>query len=186
MRIIAGQFRSRSLVTPRGERTRPTTDRARESLFNVLSNLIDFEDIRVLDLFAGSGALGFEAISRGAANVVFVEKDRHAHEAILANAASLEVGDSIELIRGDVFKSIARLGQAFDLVFADAPYDEARARVELPESLMNSGMIRADSFIVLEHRSSDEILIPEAGKLFRRVEAGEAAFSIIVPKLLEN
>jgi tRNA1(Val) A37 N6-methylase TrmN6 len=91
MRIVAGEWRGRKLVAPKGEATRPTADRARETLFNMLnSRLGSFEDLRIADLFAGSGALGLEALSRGAAHVLFVEQDRAALDAIRANIAALD------------------------------------------------------------------------------------------------
>src|SRR5436305_4930827 len=98
MRIISGIFKSRKLLAPKGEATRPTSDRARESLFNVLNNLIDFDGISVLDLFAGSGAFAFEAISRGAEHALLVEKNPDAIAAIRKNAEDLEVQENIEII----------------------------------------------------------------------------------------
>src|SRR5438128_10981748 len=99
MRIISGIFKSRKLLAPKGDATRPTSDRARESLFNVMNNLIDFEGISVLDLFAGSGAFAFEALSRGAAHATLIEKNRNAIQAIKANAEELGVNSKIEIIQ---------------------------------------------------------------------------------------
>src|SRR5438046_2620552 len=104
MRIIAGRFRSRELLAPSGDATRPTTDRARESLFNVLANLMEFGGAHVLDLFAGSGALSFEALSRGAATVTLVEKNRKAIDAIQKNAEQLAVSSEIQIKPVDVFR----------------------------------------------------------------------------------
>ena len=120
MRIIAGAWRGRRLVTPKGMQTRPTADRTRETLFSMLvSRLGSFEALRVADLYAGSGALGFEALSRGAATCTFVENDRAAVEAIRANAATLGA-TGVEVMA----MSAARLPLAspFHLILADPPY----------------------------------------------------------------
>lgn len=119
MRIIAGKWRGRTIEAPHGQSTRPTADRVREALFSMLaSRLGSFEDLRIADLFAGSGALGFEALSRGAAHATFVESDATAADALRRNANKLgatvevRVGSALALPRSD----------PFDLVFADPPY----------------------------------------------------------------
>ena len=121
MRIVSGQWRGRPLVAPKGELTRPTADRTRETLFSMLvSRLGSFEGLRIADLYAGSGALAFEALSRGAAYALLIENDRAALDAIAANAARLGTAAAIE-VRA---MSAARLPRqaAFDLIFADPPY----------------------------------------------------------------
>lgn len=121
MRVIAGAWRGRPLVAPPGEATRPTADRTRETLFSMLvSRLGGFDDLRVADLFAGSGALGIEALSRGAAHVTFVETDRAALQAIKRNVETLGAGDRADIRAG----SALQLPPAapFDLVLADPPY----------------------------------------------------------------
>ena len=127
MRIIAGAWRGRKLVAPKGQQTRPTADRTRETLFSMLtSRLGSFEDLRVADLYAGSGALGLEALSRGAGQCTFVENDRAAVEAIRANAASLgAIGTDVMAM------SAARLPNAtpFHLILADPPYAEGSGSV---------------------------------------------------------
>ena len=120
MRIIAGQFRGRPLQAPAGSATRPTADRVREALFSMLaSRLGSFEGLRVADLYAGSGALGLESISRGAAHASFVENDSKAQAAIRANAAKLGASDT-RVIGGSAL-SLPR-SDPFDLIFADPPY----------------------------------------------------------------
>ena len=120
MRIVAGEFRGRRLVAPRGVLTRPTADRVREALFSMLG---DVSGARVLDLYAGSGALGIEAISRGAGSAVFVERDPRAVAAIERNLESL--GLEQEVLRQDAVRFLARAEGTFDLVFVDPPYDSA-------------------------------------------------------------
>ena len=121
MRIIAGKWRGRAIDAPPGNSTRPTADRVRETLFSMLaSRLGSFEDLRVADLFAGSGALGFEALSRGAASVTFVENDTHAAAVIRSNAERLGVSGQMQMVRGSVL-ALPR-SAPFDLIFADPPY----------------------------------------------------------------
>ena len=119
MRIIAGNLRGRPLQSPAGAGTRPTADRARETLFSMLASRIgSFDDLAVADLFAGSGALGFEALSRGAARATFVESEPNAAAAIARNAATF--GVSVDILRGSALALPRR--EPFDLIFADPPY----------------------------------------------------------------
>ena len=132
MRVVAGAFRSRILKAPAGSQTRPTTDRARETLFNILGNIFSFEGIRVLDLFAGSGALAIEALSRGAREAVFVEKDHRAIDAIKQNVNALELNTCARISSLDVYLFLKKEASSYDLIFADAPYDDVRALTESP------------------------------------------------------
>jgi 16S rRNA (guanine966-N2)-methyltransferase len=118
MRVVAGELRGRRLRAPRGVRTRPTADRVREALFSMLG---DVGGARVLDLYAGSGALGIEAISRGAASTVFVEQDPRAVDAIERNLESLGLDELV--VRDDALRFLGRAEGTFDLVFCDPPYD---------------------------------------------------------------
>ena len=132
VRIIAGEFKGRRIKTPASDKVRPTGDRVREAWFNILQGSI--EGARVLDLFAGSGALGFEALSRGAAAVDFVEQHTASLATIRDNAASLNVADQVTIHRTDAMRFTERLqAGAYDLAFADPPYagDEAARLVAL-------------------------------------------------------
>jgi 16S rRNA (guanine966-N2)-methyltransferase len=121
MRIIAGEWRGRPLIAPPGRSTRPTADRVRETLFSMLaSRLGTFEGLRVADLFAGSGALGFEALSRGAAAATFVDADPAAAAAIRANAGTLGATDRVTILGGSALA--LPKAEPFDLIFADPPY----------------------------------------------------------------
>jgi 16S rRNA (guanine966-N2)-methyltransferase len=120
VRVVAGQFRGRRLQAPRGMRTRPTADRVREALFSMLG---DVGGARVLDLYAGSGALGIEALSRGAASALFVERDPRAAAVVERNLASLGLEERV--VRQDALRFLARAKGPFDLVFCDPPYDSA-------------------------------------------------------------
>ena len=120
MRVVAGEFRGRRLAAPRGIRTRPTADRVREALFSILGEV---SGARVLDLYAGSGALGIEALSRGAESAVFVERDPRAVAAIERNLESLGLKQTV--LKQDAVRFMARGEGTFDLVFCDPPYDSA-------------------------------------------------------------
>jgi 16S rRNA (guanine966-N2)-methyltransferase len=127
MRIVAGRLGGRRLATPRGTLTRPTSDRVREALFAVLG---DVDRARVLDLFAGSGALGIEALSRGAAHATFVDADPAAVAAVRRNLDDLELHDFSDVQRGDArafLRNAQRAGRHYDLVFVDPPYRRAAA-----------------------------------------------------------
>lgn len=125
MRIIAGHAHGQRLKAPRGLRTRPTSARARESIFSRLAVRIDFTGVRVLDIFAGSGSLGIESLSRGATHVTFVDSSRDAAAVIRANLAHLELVDRARIVVSDVRRALSDLGrehESFDLVFVDAPF----------------------------------------------------------------
>ena len=157
-RIVAGAARGRQLaVPPRG--TRPTTDRVRESVFNVLAARLDFEGLRVLDLFAGSGALGLEALSRGARSVLFIESDRRAAEVIDRNIAT--VGLSGTAVRRGAVAAVLGAGTAIpmDLVFADPPYEIGNTEVESVLSALGSrGWLASGAVAVVERSASSPSL----------------------------
>lgn len=125
-RIIAGQARGRRLAVPPGRRVRPTTDRVRESVFSMLGSMDLVVGARVLDLFAGTGALGLEALSRGAAEAVFVERDRAALAALRANIGTCGFGSRARVVASDAERFLAAGGTAPDLVLADPPYRYGR------------------------------------------------------------
>jgi len=150
MRIVAGEFRGRQLSTPSGDATRPTAARAREALFAILR---DLSDERVLDLYAGSGALGLEALSRGAEHVVLVESSKAAQRAIRENLLALGVGTRATLLplRAEAsFKALERLGP-FSLVFADPPWADAQAALGVLEKLAEYSLLAPAARLVLEH-----------------------------------
>lgn len=152
MRIIAGQWRGRRLQPLKGKGVRPTTDRVRESWMAALGDAV--MEARILDLFAGSGALGLEALSRGALQVTFVEKTRGALQALQGNVEALGAGDRCHVVRGDAMAFVRRLGPSdFDLVLADPPYD-TRFATELLMLFANKPFARA---IWVEHRSKEPV-----------------------------
>jgi 16S rRNA (guanine966-N2)-methyltransferase len=154
LRVVAGKFKGRRLSAPRGTRTRPTADRVREALFSMLG---DVGGARVLDLYAGSGALGIEALSRGAEGVVFVERDAQALAAIERNLAA--VGAEATVVRQDVMRFLARADGAFDLVFCDPPYDSA-SRLAGPLADRLPALIAEDARIVTESDKRNPLVLP--------------------------
>ena len=154
MRVVAGEFKGRRLHAPRGARTRPTADRVREALFSMLGEV---SGARVLDLYAGSGALGIEALSRGAESATFVERDRQALAALRRNLEA--VGANAEVIARDVGRFLARPAGTFDLVFCDPPYDEAsRVAAKLSEAL--PATLEENARIVTESDKRNPLLLP--------------------------
>jgi 16S rRNA (guanine966-N2)-methyltransferase len=154
MRIIAGQWRGRPIVAPKGDATRPTADRTREALFSMLvSRIGSFEDLAVADLFAGSGALGLEALSRGAASCLFVEQDKPALDSLRANLAKLGA-------KGDVrAQSVLALGPALkplDLIMMDPPYGTGAGIVAL-DKLARLGWIGPATWISVETARNEPI-----------------------------
>jgi 16S rRNA (guanine966-N2)-methyltransferase len=155
MRIVAGQWRGRKLVAPQGETTRPTADRTRETLFSMLvSRLGSFEGLAVADLFAGSGALGFEALSRGAASALFVEQDAAAIRALRQNVAALQAQGQCD-VRASSVLSLGLAKRPLDLVLLDPPYGSGAGAVAL-EKLMRLGWIGEATWISLETAVNEE------------------------------
>lgn len=167
MRIIAGQWRGRKLLAPPGLATRPTADRTRETLFNMLASRIgSFEGLRVADLYAGSGALGFEALSRGAAHVTFVETDQAARKAIEANARAL--GADVTLSA----HSAERLPPApqFDLILADPPYS-ASAGTRVVQAVTEADWLAPGGWLAIETARGDAV---DPGPVGREAERDSA------------
>lgn len=157
MRIISGDWRGRKLVTPKGDATRPTADRTRETLFNMLnSRLGSFNDLSVLDLFAGSGALGLEALSRGAGSCTFVEQDKAAVTAIKTNISALGVSKA-SVSASSVFE-LRDSKTAYDLILLDPPYGTGAANVAL-DRLLRLGWIQPRTWIAAETRSTEDIAV---------------------------
>ncbi len=158
MRVIAGEWRGRKLIAPKGESTRPTADRTRETLFNMLASRIgDFDGLSVVDLFAGSGALGIEALSRGATACLFVEHDKAALDAIRANVAALDARTRATVSAG----SVMALGPAktpHDLVLLDPPYGTGAAGAAL-DRLLRLGWIGPATWIAVETAANEDLTV---------------------------
>ena len=147
MRIISGTYRGRRLVPPKNITARPTTDFAKEALFNLLNNQIDFEDAEMLDLFAGTGGIGLEFISRGAREVTAVEMAHTQQNFIIQTCKQLGI-TNLSLIRGDVFKFIRACKVQYDFIYADPPYALTNL-AELPDLVLP--LLKENGLFVLEH-----------------------------------
>ena len=177
MRIIAGEWRGRKLVAPEGRQTRPTADRTRETLFSMLaSRLGSFEGLRVADLYAGSGALGFEALSRGSGSATFVETDRPALKAIDANSKSLGADNRVA-VRA---MSAAALptSQPFDLVLADPPY-EPGSGTAVANAVAKAGWLAPDGWMVVETHRGDAVTPPDGWEVDVERDVGRARLTIL-------
>lgn len=149
MRIISGKYRSRQIHPPKQFNARPTTDFAKEGLFNILANQLAFEELDVLDLFAGTGSITYEFASRGARSVVAVELAQ-SHQRFIQRSCN-ELGlDQVTVIRGDVFRYLKNPTQSFDLIFADPPYDHP-GLAGLPDQIMETNILGQDGLFILEH-----------------------------------
>ncbi|MGB6700858.1 16S rRNA (guanine(966)-N(2))-methyltransferase RsmD [Methyloceanibacter sp.] len=171
MRIVAGKFRAKRIEAPKGLTTRPTSDRVRQALFNVLEHgapQFDFAGARVLDLFAGSGALGLEAMSRGARFCLFVEESADARASIRRNVEALSLTGVTKIWRRDATKlGEAGTMQPFDLIFLDPPYGRGLGLRTL-QSAAAGGWIKDGAIAVLEDRADAEIELPAA---FQQLDA---------------
>ena len=155
MRIIAGEWRGRRLTVPPGLETRPTADRVRETLFSMLvSRIGGFEGLRVADLFAGSGALGFEALSRGAAFACFVENDPQAAAAIRANASELAALDRVQILGGSAL-ALSKT-EPFDLIFADPPYATGSGTAAV-SAVAAAGWLAPGGWMAVETARTDKV-----------------------------
>jgi 16S rRNA (guanine966-N2)-methyltransferase len=179
MRVIAGKFRSRQLKGPGGLRLRPTSDRLRETLFNVLGPSI--EDSLFVDLYAGTGAIGIEAISRGARETVFVESHAATARLLQKNLTALGIREGAELIEADVLRGLEKIAarrRVADFIFLDPPYAEPDAHLLVLEFLDASHLVAPRGIVIVEHSSKMEL-----PKRFARLECtrllqqGDAALS---------
>ena len=158
MRVISGEWRGRKLLAPKNDATRPTADRTRETLFSMLvSRLGSFEGLYVADLFAGSGALGIEALSRGAEHCLFGEQDRDAIDALKKNLTTLGASARADVRAGSVM-SLGPAKRSYDLLLFDAPYDTGAASVAL-DKLNRLGWIAPDSWISIETAEKEVVEI---------------------------
>lgn len=186
MRIVGGQYKGRTITAPPGRDTRPTSDRARESIFNVLAHADWSPGVagrRVLDLFAGSGALGLEAISRGAVFALFVETDAAARGAIRDNIEALGLFGNTRIHRRDATDlgvKPAGLGDAFDMVFLDPPYGKGFGERALAR-LRDGGWITSDALILLEVGADETPLTPTFKMLDER-DYGAAKVLFLAPR----
>lgn len=149
MRIIAGSLRGRRLNPPQNLPVRPTTDMARESLFNILNNYVDYEECSVMDLFAGTGAVSFEFVSRGVREVTSIDINAQCTDYVKAECVRMGVRN-MHVVRADVFDLLKRANRKFDIVFADPPY-ALEGLATLPDMVFERQVLTEDGIFVLEH-----------------------------------
>ncbi len=149
MRIISGQYKGRAINPPRNLRARPTTDFAKENLFNVLGNLVDFEECDVLDLFSGTGSISYEFASRGVKSVTSVEINSVHHNFIRQTAASLGIRN-LFAVKANAFLYLRSCPKRFDIVFSDAPYDLEGAE-QVIDLVLEGNLLCEEGFLIFEH-----------------------------------
>ncbi|MBO4414485.1 MAG: 16S rRNA (guanine(966)-N(2))-methyltransferase RsmD [Lachnospiraceae bacterium] len=161
MRVIAGSARSLRLTAPKGMEVRPTTDRIKETLFNIIS--ADIYDCSFLDLFCGSGAIGIEALSRGASKAVFIDESKTSCDCTLKNLEFTRLGDKAKVIRMDAVSAVTKLrneGARFDIIFLDPPYDKELEKTVLEQKAF-CDILNEDGFVIVE--ASSETAFDYAG-----------------------
>ncbi|MCD8073014.1 MAG: RsmD family RNA methyltransferase [Alistipes sp.] len=152
MRIISGTHKGRQIHPPRNLRARPTTDFAKENLFNVLANMVDFEGLEVLDLFAGTGSISYEFASRGAGSVTSVEINAVHYNFIRKTASGLGFGN-IFPVKANALLYLKSTGKQYDVIFSDAPYDMDDAQ-DVIRLVMDNGLLKEDGLLIFEHSGS--------------------------------
>lgn len=152
MRIVSGKFKRMRFEPPKDIKARPTTDFAKENIFNVIGNIIDFEGIRVLDLFAGTGSISYEFISRGAERVTAVEMSQPHINFIRKTSEKLQI-DNLSIYRSDVFKFLKKDTSKYDIIFADPPYQMPHFE-ELVQLVFERELLKDDGMLIIEHGSN--------------------------------
>ena len=176
MRVISGIYKGRHFDVPRSFKARPTTDFAKENLFNVLTNQMDFDNITALDLFAGTGSISIELISRGCGKVISVEKDRDHYQFICKVMRELKTDASLPLPT-DVFKYLQRCSMQFDFIFADPPYALPQLAT-LPDLIFEKKLLKENGFFVLEHGKTHQF---ENHPMFKQCRTyGSVNFSLFL------
>ena len=149
MRIISGSLKGRMINPPKDFTARPTTDFARTGLFNILQNEIDYDSLKVLELFCGSGTISFEFISRGASSVSCVDENSSSIRSILDHASKFGI-ENLKAFRFDAFRFISQPGEKYNLIFADPPYDLPEIQ-DIPDLILNSARLLSNGLFILEH-----------------------------------
>jgi 16S rRNA (guanine966-N2)-methyltransferase len=150
MRIIAGRFKGRNLATVKGHLIRPATDRARQTMFDILVHRLDLETCTVLDLFAGTGSIGIEALSRGAQHVTFVDNSKESVACIARNVAVIGCERSATIHRSNASLFLRQLKEQFDIIFVDPPYRYEQTS-ELCQTILSETLLKRDGYLIVEH-----------------------------------
>lgn len=150
MRIVSGKYKGRRFDPPKNFKARPTTDIAKESLFNILNNETDWEDTIALDLFGGTGGISYELISRGCPQVTCIEKSPVHYSFIEKVQEQLQIGNDLRVLKMDVFSYLEYCSEQYDLIFADPPYD-LKNFAEVPRIILDKNLLKDDGIFILEH-----------------------------------
>ena len=150
MRVIAGKYKNRILKTVADNSVRPATDRVKGAIFNVMQSRVDWSVSNVLDLFAGSGSIGIEALSRGAKRTVFVENSKNALQFLKLNIDTIGANADAQIVFGDVFKFLQTAYSKYDIVFADPPY-ALESLADLPTQIFKQDVVARDGYLIIEH-----------------------------------
>lgn len=173
MRIISGKYKGRHFDVPRNFKARPTTDFAKENLFNILTNIMDFEESVALDLFSGTGSISLELLSRGCKSVTSVEMDP-LHFSFLKKSQAILNDKNWHITRDDVFRYLKRCAGMFDIIFADPPYALKELK-EIPEFVLNGNMLNKNGIFIFEHGKDYDF--SSHPNFFRHVAYGSVNFS---------
>jgi 16S rRNA (guanine966-N2)-methyltransferase len=174
IRIIGGELKGRRITAPSNLPVRPTTDYAKEGIFNVLNNSVDFEEVKALDLFAGTGNISYELASRGCTDITSVDLDFRCVKFISETAGKFELRQ-IRTIRSDVYAFLGKAKGQWDLIFADPPFDQKEV-TRIPELVFKNNLLLPGGLLVVEH--PERILFPDASKLKEQRHYGKVHFSI--------
>ncbi len=180
MRITGGNLRSRRLLTIKSDKLRPATDRLRESMFNILDNLVDFRELTALDLYAGTGSVGFETISRGANRVVFVEADQKIAGVLRENAKLFDVEDKSDIYIMKTERYLKVCGETFDIVYIDPPYSFNKTTHEIVNDILTRNIVNRTGIICVEHSKNYS---PPPSNLLRQKFFGSTILSFIKPEI---
>jgi 16S rRNA (guanine(966)-N(2))-methyltransferase RsmD len=183
MRVLAGALKGQRLTTPRGRTTRPTADQVRIACLDTLMPFLDRGPF--LDLFAGAGGVGIEALSRGAPSAAFVERDGAALRALRDNVLRLELAERAQVLRADAARGVADLaagGRRFAVVFLDPPYDSPRATAAL-EAVAAGGILLPGAVVVVQHRTKTPPPLPGALALWKARRFGETTLTFLIPRV---
>jgi len=177
MRIVSGSLKGRRFSPPKSFSARPTTDIARESLFNILNNRVDFDELTVLDLFSGTGSISYEFASRGALDVSAVEFNYKHFSYIKSMVKEFELEKEITVIKADAFKYMQKCSYKYDLVFADPPFDLKNFET-IPDHFFAQDLLKEDGIFILEH--SDKINFDEHPRFQERKKYGKVHFTFFM------
>lgn len=174
MRIISGKFRKKLIKPPKNFKARPTTDMAKESLFNILENEYEITNLKVLDLFGGTGSISFEFASRGVKDITCVELNYNHYNFIKKNIHELNIQNEVKVIKSDVFRFLKKSTEKYDLIFADPPYDLKDINT-IPDIIFENNLLLPDSILVVEH--SEKTLFSNNKYFVKQKSYGSVNFS---------